>query len=322
MSSINSVTQSGTAQFPIDSRFAGVTVAMMTPCTAAGEIDYAALRRCASEAAARGCDGIFVVSSTGGLPFLDEPDRVKTITAAREGCPRDKTLYAGISGMGLRQTLRYAKQAAAEGADAAVVMSPFFLRLSQSELLGYFTEVADGCPIPLCIYHHVAMPTPIEIETVAKLAEHPNVLALKDTSGQLERMTQLVGATRDTDLVLLQGSEPLYLGSLKVGAHGCVSALAGIAPEWHAHLQDAFRREDVAGAEYLQRRISALSRMYELPQIKRSFSYFARSLAIAMRLRGWCDSANTVVPGAEVDPEFDTLVEQHLAECGLTRPAE
>src|SRR5690349_671147 len=90
----------------LDSRFAGVTVAMITPCTATGEIDYPGLRRCVAEAAARGCDGIFVVSSTGGMPFLDEPDRIRIIATAREGCPQNKTLYAGISGMGLTQTLR------------------------------------------------------------------------------------------------------------------------------------------------------------------------------------------------------------------------
>jgi 4-hydroxy-tetrahydrodipicolinate synthase len=298
-------------------RFKGVTAAMITPCTASGEIDYPATRRCTAEATARGCDGIFVVSSTGGMPFLDEPDRLKIIAAAREGCPPHKTLYAGISGMGLSQTLRYARQAAEQGADAAVVMSPFFLRLSQTELLGYLTDIADACPIPLCIYHHVAMPTPVEVETVAKLAEHRNVVALKDTSGELDRMKRLVDATRHTDLVLLQGNEPMYLATLKAGGHGCVSALAGVAPEWHDQLQAAFDRNDTTGAERLQEKITGLAKMFELPQVRRSYSYFARSLAIAMRHRGWCDSANTVSPSAELDAEFDQAVLAHLSACGL-----
>jgi 4-hydroxy-tetrahydrodipicolinate synthase len=302
---------------PAASRFAGVAVAAITPCTPAGEIDYRAIRRCTAEAAARGCDGLFVVSSTGGIAFLDEPERAKIIVAAREGCPKQKTLYAGISGMGLRQTLRYARQAAAEGADAAVVMSPFFLRLSQSELLGYFTDVADRCPIPLCVYHHVAMPTPIGVETVAKLAEHPNIVALKDTSGQMERMRQLVEATRHTDLVLLQGNEPDILETLQAGGHGCVSALAGVAPEWHHQLMAAFARSDLAQAQRCQQQISKLWQMFQLPHLKRSYSYFARSLAIAMRHRGWCESANTIVPRAETDAEFDAIVEEHLRGCDL-----
>ena len=93
------------------------------------------------------------------MPFLDDEDRQRIVDTARQACPSDKTLYAGISGMGVKQTLRYASQAKAEGADAAVVMAPFFLRLSQNELLNYLTQIADGCPIPLCIYHHIAMRT-------------------------------------------------------------------------------------------------------------------------------------------------------------------
>ena len=317
MSDTQSRSQTANKVRPAQNRYAGVTVAMITPCTAAGDIDFAAIRRCTAEATARGCDGIFVVSSTGGMPFLDEPDRLKIIAAARQACPREKTLYAGISGMGIAQTLRYAKQAAAEGADAAVVMSPFFLRLSQKELLSYLTDVADGCPIPVCLYHHVAMPTPIEVDTVAKIAGHPNVVAMKDTSGQLDRMQQLVAATRDTSLVLLQGNEPIYLATLEAGGHGCVSALAGVAPEWHYRLQFAFSRSDLPEARSFQEKITSLWKMFELPHLKRSYSYFARSLAIAARHRGWCESANSVAPRAENDPEFDALVEAHLKSCGL-----
>jgi len=298
-------------------QFAGVIVPLITPCQEDGQIDLPAIVRCSRELTARGCDGIFIVSSTGGMPFLDDQDRVRMITAARQGVGCDKTLYVGISGMGAKQTIRFAKEAQRLGADAAVVMSPFFLRLSQAELLRYFVEIADACPIPLCIYHHVAMPTPLDVETMGRLAEHPNVVALKDTSGNLDRMQQLVKATRHTPLKLLQGSEPIILGTMQAGGHGCVSALAGIAPEWHRELLDAYRREDPKQAELAQARISTLWKMFEFPQMRKSFGYFARSLALATRYRGWCQSAMTVVPGFEPDPEFDQMVEQHLRACGL-----
>jgi len=301
--------------------FTGVIVPLITPCEENGQIDLPAIVRCSRELTQRGCDGIFIVSSTGGMPFLDDDDRARMIASAREGVPSERTLYAGISGMGARQTIRFAKEAARLGADAAVVMSPFFLRLSEAELLRYFIEVADACPIPLCVYHHVAMPTPVEVETIAKLAEHPNVVALKDTSGDLDRMQQLIKATGHTRLALLQGSEPIILGTMQAGGHGCVSALAGIAPEWHRDLVDAFSNDDVKQAESAQSRISKLWKMFEFPQMRRSFGYFARSLALATRYRGWCQSAMTVVPGFEPDAAFDEMVEQHLRECGLPAAA-
>jgi 4-hydroxy-tetrahydrodipicolinate synthase len=262
---------------------------------------------------------LFVISSTGGMPFLDEDDRRAIIATTRKACPSSKTLYAGISGTGVKQTLRYAKHAQAEGADAAVVMAPFFLRLSQSELLSYFTQVADGCPIPLCVYHHLAMRTAIDVETAAKLAEHPNVVALKDTSEQMARMEQLVSTTQHTRLALLQGSEPIILDSLQAGGHGCISALANIAPEWHHDMLTAFRAGDDEKAAAAQQQISALWKMFEFPEMKRSFSYFARSLAVAAKYRGWCSSATTVVPGAPRETAFDASIEAHLRRVGLPR---
>jgi 4-hydroxy-tetrahydrodipicolinate synthase len=306
-------------EHPENSRFAGVIAPMITPCKNTGEIDFAAISRCAAELSKRGCDGVFVISSTGGMPFLDEEDRQRIVETARQSWPSEKTLYAGISGMGVKQTLRYAKQAKAEGADAAVLMAPFFLRLSQAELSNYILQIADNCPIPVCLYHHVAMRTAIEVETVAKVASHPNVVALKDTSERMDRMEQLVQATRGTKLTLLQGSEPIILKTLQAGGDGCVSALAGVAPEWHRELNDAFRHGDAQQAADAQQKISSLWKMFEFPQMKLSFSYFARSLTLATRYRGWCNSATTVVPGFAPDPEFDSTIEQHLKRVGLER---
>lgn len=304
---------------PAARKYTGVIAPMITPCRSNGEIDLAAIGRCATELSRRGCDGLFVISSTGGMPFLDDADRRRIVDATRSSWPAEKTLYAGISGMGVKQTVQYAHEARDEGADAAVMMAPFFLRLSQEELLNYFLQVADACPIPLCIYHHAAMPTAIEVETVAKLASHPNVVALKDTSTRMDRMEQLVQATRGTHVTLLQGSEPLILSTLQAGGHGCVSALAGVVPEWHRDLITAFRNSDAREAAAAQEKISALWKMFELPQLKRSFSYFARSLALATQYRGWCSSAETVVPGARADGEFDQAVEEHLRRVGVER---
>ena len=145
------------------------------------------------------------------------------------------------------------------------------------------------------------------------------MVAVKDTSERMDRMEQLIQATRHTNVTLLQGSEPIILSTLQAGGHGCVSALAGIAPEWHRDMIEAFRHHDADQAALAQGKISALWKMFEFPQMKRSFSYFARSLALAAKYRGWCESPTTVVPGFELDPEFDAAIEQHLRRVGLER---
>jgi dihydrodipicolinate synthase/N-acetylneuraminate lyase len=130
-------------------------------------------------------------------------------------------------------------------------------------------------------------------------------------------MGQLVQATAGTHLALLQGSEPIILSSLRQGAHGCVSALANIAPEWHRNLLDGWRSGRHADADLAQSRISALWQMFDLPQTRRSFSFFARALALGGRHRGWCDVAATIAPGFETDEEFDRLIEEYLRTVGL-----
>ena len=271
----------------------------------------------AAELCARGCDGLFVAASTGELPLLDQDERRALIAAARAGCPRDKTLYAGVSGMGVKQSIRYARDAAAEGADAAVIMAPFFIRLDQAELLRFATEIADASPLPVCLYHHLRMPTGFEVATVARLAEHPNIVALKDTSADEQRIGALLAAVSGTKLQVLQGSENLIHQTMQSGGQGCVTALAGIAPEWHRDLLAACRRGDDAEAARQQERITALWKMFLLEGTKRSFGHFLFTLKLAARMRGWIGSAASMVPGFEADAAFERAIEEHLRRCGF-----
>jgi 4-hydroxy-tetrahydrodipicolinate synthase len=302
---------------PAPRTFDGVVAAMLTPYREPGNIDAAVATRYAERLATGGCDGLFILSSTGGLPFLEEAERRTLVAATRRGCPREKTLYAGVSGMGLKETIRNARHAAAEGADAVVVMSPFFLHVSQGELYHYFAGLADASPVPVCVYHHLRMPTPIAVETIARLAEHPNVVAMKETSADENRLEALLRATRGAKLTVLQGSEPLLLRTLRGGGHGCVTALAAIAPEWHRDMLAAWRTGREGDAARAELRIVDLWQMFLLPQMKTSFGYFARSLMLAARARGWIDSTASMLPGFEPDESFDRAIDAHLKRIGF-----
>src|SRR5690606_18309365 len=117
--------------------------------------------------------------------------------------------------------------AAAEGADVAVVMSPHFLRYDQQEIAGFFTAIADQSSLPLALYHHPRRTNSLEVETIARLASHPNIVALKDTSGTSARLKQLMSYLQGQDLAVFEGSEPLSLEALQLGVSGMVTAVAG-----------------------------------------------------------------------------------------------
>lgn len=297
--------------------YGGVVAVTVTPCVSAGEVDAPAIGRLCENLAAAGCHGVFVAGSTGELPLLDEADRRTLTRTAAEALGGRAVLYSGVTGAGVRQTVQYARNAAAEGADAAVVMAPWFLRYSQPELLAYARAIADACPIPVALYHHLRMPTEFAVETVARLAEHPNIVAMKDTSADLDRFGELVAATAGTNLALLQGSERLIHQSMRLGGGGCVAAMAGVAPEWHVRLYKAhLDRQDDTAAAY-QKRIVDLCELFRLKEIGQSFSYFSYALKSVLRRRGWLDSVCGMMPGFHPEEAFEQRVLEVLQAAGL-----
>ena len=289
-------------------QYGGVVVAIVAPCLPSGKVDPPAMRRLCRILAEQGCHGVFVIGSTGEMPFLDEDDRRALTVAAREGLGNDATLYVGTSGLGLKQTIRYAQNAAADGADVAEIMAPMIFQFSQVELAAYTRAVADASPIPLAIYHHLRMPTPFQVETMAELARHPNIVAMKDTSNDPQRFARLIEATSGTGMALLQGCEHLILESLNAGAAGCISALANVAPEWHVALLRAQKAGDAAEAEHYQQKLASLQQIFRHELVATSFSYFTYALRRILQHRGWLEHAHGLMPGFKPLPVFDEFL--------------
>lgn len=297
--------------------YGGVIPAMITPCEAPGVPDRAGMTKLAHILIEEGCHGLFVLGSTGELPFLDEDQRREMVIAAREGAGDDAILYAGVSGMGSKQVIRYAANAAQDGADVAIVMAPFFLKLDQVGLYAYISEIADKSPIPVGIYNHFRMPSIFEIDTVVRLAQHPNIVAIKDSSAESMRGVELANALQNLPMSLFQGREPFLLETLIAGAPGCVTALANIAPEWHRDLYDAIQKDDIETAADMQKRILSLARIFALDDLKKSFAYFAYALRCAIQARGYIEHTCGMTPGLNPTSEFTKSIMAILKDCGL-----
>ncbi|HWL54090.1 MAG TPA: dihydrodipicolinate synthase family protein [Chthoniobacteraceae bacterium] len=298
--------------------------ALVTPCSAPGVPDAASLRRLCRHLYGEGVTGLFVLGSSGELPLLGEGDRLRLIEAVREASPAEGRLYAGVSGTGTAQAVGYARDAAQAGADVAVFMAPFFLKLDQRQLVDYVTAIADESPIPVAIYHHLRMPSCFEETTVARLARHPRVVAFKETSGDPERLRKIALATRGEAFRLFQGSESLVLATLRHGGHGCVTALANLCPGLHADLLAAHGSGDTARADFLQERLTELWKIFRLPDVGRSFGHFLQTLKLPLVEAGLLSSAATMIPGFCADAEFQREVlafyRQWLQGGGVSRP--
>lgn len=176
--------------------------------------------------------GYVVLGSTGEFPMLSESERDRVLAAAREAIPRDKVFVAGTGTNSTLHTIRQTKRAAELGADGAIVVTPHYFTKAFGQpaaQVRHYIAVADASPIPIVLYNFPAN-TGINLdpETVAKIAGHPNVWGIKDSSGNLPQAAQIVDQTPKSFHVLV-GAAAALLPGLAVGASGGILALGVIA---------------------------------------------------------------------------------------------
>jgi 4-hydroxy-2-oxoglutarate aldolase len=176
--------------------------------------------------------GYVVLGSTGEFPLVTEGEKERVIATAREHTPGDRRLLAGTGGESTDACIRLTKRAAHLGADAAIVITPCYYKgaLKPAVLIRYYRAVADSSPVPILLYNFPAN-TGINLEpdTIARLAEHPNILGLKDSSGNVPQAAEAIRMTPKTFHVFV-GSPVAFLPALVVGAAGGILAVANIAP--------------------------------------------------------------------------------------------
>ena len=294
--------------------------ALVTPFTSDHRVDRASLTALVHHLQQGGVQEFFAVGSTGEAPLLDEDERLTIIETVRAAAP-DGVVYAGISGAGPRAAIRLARAASRAGADVGVLMCPNFVALDQSQLGAFCEMVADGSELPLALYHHLRMPTPFAIPTVARLAAHPNIIALKDTSGgDNNRCAEVLAATAGQSFEFYQGVEKLVLPTLAAGGHGCVVAQGCIAPQTFRHLFDAWQRGDRLGAEAEQNDITALWGIFTRPEVRQSFCHFLYTLKQPLQQRGVLATTACATPGVQLAPEFKQMVADFM-HAHLPAPA-
>ena len=256
----------------------GVGAAIVTPFTPAGELDPASLADLVDELQDRGVDFLVPAGSTGEAPLLTAGERARAIEAVVDAA--SVPVVAGTGLPGLEPTRAATDRAAAAGADAALVVTPYYYAHDQTALADHYRALADRAGIPIYAY---SVPSrtgiALEPETAAGIADHPNVTGMKDSTGDLERLHRELAATADAEFDVLVGHGGLLADALGIGAAGGITALANLAPERVGEVYRRFEAGDAEGARELNAELvelnHAVTKRYGVPGLK-----------AAMRMRG------------------------------------
>jgi 4-hydroxy-2-oxoglutarate aldolase len=240
----------------------GVFPPLPTPF-AAGEIDAAALRSNAGRLMRTGLRGLVVLGSNGEAPLVDDDEADRALMAAREAVPRDRVLIAGTGRESTRATIAATRRAADAGADAVLVRTPSFFKsqMTTDAFVRHYTAVADASPVPVLLYNYTAL-TGVNLlpAAVARLAPHPNIAGVKESSGDVAQMAEYLAVSSGEAFAVLAGSVPTFYAGLCVGAVGGVLALACVLPDACVRVFDLAREGRHDDARALQRRITPLAK--------------------------------------------------------------
>ncbi len=205
-------------------------VAVVTPMTAAGEIDLQAWEGLLRWHAQQGTDAVVVVGTTGESPTVTLAEAGELVRRAVMVLGDQVPVIAGTGTNSTASTIERTRALAAAGAQAALVVTPYYNKPTQEGLYQHFRAVADASPIPIILYN-VPSRTGVDLQpdTVVRLASHPRILGVKESTGSLARVEELVARCGD-DLEIYSGEDPIAVQSIAAGARGLISVTANVAP--------------------------------------------------------------------------------------------
>lgn len=290
--------------------FKGSLPALVTPFTPDGELDLDTLKKLVEWHIDQGSHGLVPVGTTGESPTLthDEHRRVieEVVTAVDGRIP----VIAGAGSNSTREGIGLIRHAAEVGADAALVVTPYYNKPTQAGLIAHYTALAEASDLPIIIYNipgrSVVDMTP---ETMGELAKLPTIIGVKDATGKLERVSQQ-RITCGRDFVQLSGEDGTALGFNAHGGVGCISVTANVAPRLCAEFQNATLAGDYAKAlEYQDRLMPLHVAIFVEPGLV--------GAKYAMARLGLCDERVRLPLVALTDPTR-RLIDAALDHAGLT----
>lgn len=287
--------------------FAGLSVALVTPFKN-GEIDHQALQAQVEFQIAAGATCLCPVGTTGESPTLSHEEHERVIAAVVETAAGRVKVMPGTGSNSTAEALRLTKWAAQAGADAALVVAPYYNKPTQQGFYEHYKALAEQCGLPICVYNIPGRTAKnIEPETIIRLAELENITMVKEATGSLDQASQIVAST---NLTLLSGDDSLTLPLMSVGGRGVISVVGNIVPQDMLALVRAADAGNLAEARELH------LKLFPLCRDMLGLSTNPIPVKAAMRLLGR-DSGELRMPMTPLSADEETKLRKTLTNYGL-----
>ncbi len=238
--------------------FKGSLVALITPMRDDGAVDQAALARFVAWQIEQGTHGLVPVGTTGESPTLTHAEHKRVVEITVEVARGRVPVIAGAGSNSTAEAIDLARHAKQAGADAVLVVTPYYNKPTQEGLYLHYTAIADACDIPIIIYNIPGRSVvDMSVETMARLARHRNIIGVKDATANLTRPLHTSRACGD-EFCQLSGEDHTALAFLAAGGVGCISVTGNIAPRLCSAMHTAWQEGRLAEAMEIQRRLVPL----------------------------------------------------------------
>ncbi len=293
--------------------FKGIFPAMITPFDNKGKLDLSALKSNIKRWNEYGLRGYLAAGSTGEAIFLSRKERLQLVETTRNTMSDGMTLVVGAGLESTAQSIKLCKDVAKAGADAALIITPSFYKSSVSvnALEKHYRDIANASPIPLLLYNVPKFTgLSLSVDTILSLAQHPNIVGLKDSSGNSQQLASIIHAVPE-DFAVLTGHAPSLAQAFICGVDGAILAVANVIPEICVSLHRAAEADSFTDVKYLHNLIPPVSEVT-------GGAYGIGGLKHAMSLLDYTAG----LPRPPLSPPTDAQaqkIQQALQEVGLLK---
>ena len=288
--------------------FTGMATAIVTPMTPTG-IDYEALGRFLEFQIENGINAIVVMGTTGENATIEPADQKEVIRFTVEKVAKRVPVIAGTGTNNTAHVLENTKNACEVGADAILVVTPYYNKATQNGLIAHFTAVADASTVPVILYNVPGRTgCALQPKTVAKLAEHPNIVGLKEATGNMSQMVELMHLCGDK-IDIYSGEDALTVPMMAMGGAGTISVLSNVLPAESVAMTDACLAGDYKTAAAMQCKM--------LPLINALFSEVNPIPAKAAVSAMGFGEENLRLPLTPMEPQTRAVLFEEMRKLGV-----